>query len=337
MALVVTDNAPKAPPFHLLLRGDAGQLGEVVQPGYITSLPGGEAEVTPAAATVQTTGRRRALAEWLARPTNPLPNRVWMNRVWQHHFGRGLVGSSSNFGVNGELPSHPELLDWLALKFASLGGHLKPMQRMILLSSTYQQSSAIRPREAAADPQTRLLWRMPVRRLEAEAVRDSMLAASGALNRQAGGPPVYPPVDPSLRADTFLGINWPEAEDGPNTWRRSVYIKVKRSLLFPQLEVFDCPEITASVAQRNVTTTPIQALALLNDPLVLRQATLFAERVRREAGEASKKQVERAYRLALSRPPTPRETALGAEFLAKRTLAEFCHAVFNLNEFVYVP
>jgi len=277
-----------------------------------------------------------------------------VNRVWRQHFGRGLVNSPSNFGINGDLPTHPELLDWLAVRFAApprpgdshgLGGwRLKPLHRLLLLSSAWQQASDLRPEAARKDPQNRWLWRVPVRRLEAEAIRDSMLAVAGSLNREQGGPPVHPPVDPSLRADTFQGVNWPEGEDGPSTWRRSVYVKVKRSLLFPQLEAFDCPEITSAVAQRNVTTTPSQALLMLNDPLIRRQAGLFAARVSREAGVEPSRRVARAYELALGRPPTARERDLALAHLARPVapggtppLASLCHALLNLNEFIYVP
>lgn len=336
-ALGLTDGSNKAEPFHLMIRGDAYKLGQVVQPGFVVSLPGGSAEVGPEAATPSTTGRRRALADWLSDPKNPLPDRVWMNRVWRQHFGRGIVNTPSNFGINGELPTHPELLDWLTVKFREGGRRLKPIHRLILLSSTYQQSSDARTDAMKTDPLNRFLWRMPVRRLEAEAVRDSMLSVAGTLNLEMGGPPVYPPVDPSLRADTYQGINWPEGEDTFKTRRRSVYVKVKRSLIYPQLEVFDCPEISASVAQRNVTTTPTQALLLLNDPLIHKQAALFAERLEKDAGKDPKAQVARAYRLAFGRVPTAREQALAQEFLKHRPLADFCHAVLNLNEFVYVP
>jgi hypothetical protein len=344
-AMTITDTGAKAEPFHLMIRGDAYKLGEVVQPGFIVALPGGTADVKPDAATPSTTGRRRALADWLAAPANPLTSRVWMNRIWKQHFGQGLVNSLSNFGVNGDLPSHPELLDWLALRFQTEGRRLKPMHRLMLLSSTYQQSSDLPTRPAGkkaadplvVDPQNRYLWRMTVRRLEAEAVRDSMLMVTGALNREMGGPPVYPPVDPSLRADTYQGVNWPEGEDSPKTWRRSVYVKVKRSLLLPQLEVFDCPEISASVAQRNVSITPTQALLMMNDPLIRRQAGLFAERLEKEAGKDPAKQVEHAYRLAFGRTPTAPERSLALGFLKKQTLTDFCHAVLNLNELVYVP
>jgi hypothetical protein len=344
MALTVTDKSREWQPVHLLLRGDAYHPGPVVQPGFLTRLPGGAVEVGKEAATATTTGRRKALAAWLTAPDHPLTSRVWMNRVWRQHFGRGLVNTPSNFGVNGDLPSHPELLDWLAVRFARGPDpwRLKPIHRLLLLSSTYCQASAIRPEAAAKDPQNRWLWRIPVRRLEAEAVRDSILAVAGSLNREMGGPPVYPPVDPSLRADTFQGPNWPEGEDGPKTWRRSVYVKVKRSLLFPQLEAFDCPEITASVAQRNVTTTPSQALLMLNDPLIHRQAGLFAERVAREAGPEPARQVRHAYLVALGREPTRREAELGLAFLRRPAvsggpppLTALCHAILNLSEFVY--
>jgi hypothetical protein len=220
---------------------------------------------------------------------------------------------------------------------ASLAWRLKPIQRLILLSAAYQQDSRIRPEPIVSDPQDRYFWRMPVRRLEAEAIRDSMLSVTGSLNLQQGGPPVYPPVDPSLRADGFLGYNWPEGVDDAASRRRSIYIKVKRSLIYPELDVFDCPEITATVPQRNVTTTPNQALTLLNDPMIITQAALFAERLQKEAGTDPQQQVTRAYELALGRLPTEREQALSLQFLKTRKLSEFCHSVLNLNEFVYVP
>ena len=339
-AQIVTDQGRVFPASHVMIRGVADKLGDEVKPGFICALPGGAAEVGPADAAEKTTGRRRALAEWLVSRTNPLTARVFLNRVWRQHFGRGIVNTPSNFGVSGELPTHPELLDWLAVTFMENGWHLKPIQRMILLSGTYRQASIVRSAAVQADPLNRLLWRMPLKRLEGEAVRDSILAVSGALNQDMGGPPVYPPVDPSLRADTFQGPNWKDGEDGPATWRRSVYVKVKRSLLLPELEVFDCPEITYTVAARNISTTPLQALTLQNAPFILHQSELFAARVAREAGADPVRQIERACRLALCRPPTERERALSAAYLQKRGaggLQDYCHALFNLNEFVYVP
>ncbi len=339
-AQIVTDTGKTFPASHVMIRGVADKLGDEVKPGFICALPGGTAEVGATDATDKTTGRRRALAEWLVSKDNPLTARVFLNRVWRQHFGRGIVNTPSNFGVSGELPSHPELLDWLAVTYRENGWHLKPIQRMILLSSTYQQDSVIRDAPMKADPQNRLLWRMPVKRLEGEAVRDSILQVSGALNGEMGGPAVYPPVDPSLRADTFQGPNWKDGEDGPSTWRRSVYVKVKRSLLLPELEVFDCPEITYTVAARNISTTPLQALTLQNAPFILKQSELFAARVAKEAGTDPAHQIDRAYQLALCRPPTERERALSVAYLLKRGtggLRDFCQALFNLNEFVYVP
>ncbi len=339
----VTDKGRDWPAAHLLLRGDAYHPGEEVKPGFICALPGGDQVVPAANANAATTGRRAALADWLASPQNPLTARVFVNRVWRQHFGRGLVNTPSNFGISGELPSHPELLDWLSCKFVegeACAWRLKPLHRLMLLSSTYQQASDIREDAQKADPQDKLYWRMPVRRLEAEAIRDSLLYAAGTLNLDMGGPPVYPPIDPSLRADTFQGPNWQDGKDDTTTWRRSVYVKVKRSTLLPELEVFDCPEITYTVAQRNITTTPLQALTLLNDPLIVRQSGLFAQRLSRECPNNPTQQIERAFRLALARPPTPHESTLSLAFLQKRgpnSLEDFCHALFNLNEFVYVP
>lgn len=395
-AQIVTDKSREFPASHLLLRGDAYHPGEEVKPGFVCALPDGQTDIGPAPANGSTTGRRTALANWLTAPQNPLVARVWVNRVWRQHFGRGLVNTPSNFGLNGELPSHPELLDWLACHFVAedketrrqgdkerenrqireeheiegnreegkgkrdeaqssienrkskientsflnLNWRLKPLHRLMLLSSTYQQASEMRRDGMKADPQDKWYWRMPVRRLEAEPIRDSILTLAGTLNLQMGGQPVYPPIDPSLRADTFQGPNWQDGEDGPSTWRRSVYVKVKRSTLLPELEVFDCPEITYTVAQRNVTTTPLQALMLLNDPLIVRQASLFAQRLQQERPNNPRAQIEWAYQLAFGRAPSAQELSLSLAFLQKRgvsALPDFCHALFNLNEFVYVP
>ncbi len=339
-AAIITDKGREFPKCYLLLRGDAYHKGAEVKPGFIVSLPNGQQDIGDAPADSSTTKRRTALANWLVSPENPLTARVWMNRVWRWHFGRGIVSTPSNFGLNGELPSHPELLDWLALTFQKEGWRLKPIHKLILLSSTYQQATVVRPDALKADPQNRLYWRMPLRRLEGEAIRDSILAVAGTLNLEMGGAPVYPPIDPSLRADTFQGPNWFNGQDDPTTWRRSVYVKVKRSLLLPHLEVFDCPEITYTVAQRNTTTTPLQALLLLNDPLILHQAQLFAERLKRERPSSLPEQIEWGYRLAVGRSPKPQERSLVLQFVRQRGetgLTDFCQALFNLNEFVYSP
>jgi hypothetical protein len=343
-AEIVTDAAALWPPTHILLRGDAGNPGPTVAPGFIASLPGGDVDLTPSAAFDKTTGRRTALAEWIASRKNPLTARVWMNRVWQHHFGRGIVNTPSNFGLSGELPSHPELLDWLACEFMDNGWRLKPIHKLILMSEAWQQDDRVRADAVKIDPENKLYWRVSPRRLEAEAIRDSILLDAGSLNLQMGGPPVYPPIDPSLRADTFQGPNWHDGNDDTSTWRRSVYVKVKRSLLLPELEVFDCPEITTTVAARNVTTTPTQALTLLNDPLILKQAQLFAQRVAKSAGPDPARQIDEAYEVAFGRRASPRELAMSLEYMRNRAasgrsnpLADICHALFNANEFVYMP
>ncbi len=345
-AMAVTDRGKTFPASHLLIRGDAYHPGPEVKPGFICSLPGGAVDIGPDQAMANTTGRRTALANWLVKD-NPLFSRVWVNRVWRQHFGHGIVDTPSNFGVSGQLPSHPELLDWLAVQFERSGWNTKALHRMIMLSSTYQQASDIRQDPMKRDPLNRLLWRMPVRRVEGEVVRDSILAVSGSLNLEVGGPPVYPPVDPTLRADTFQGPNWHDGEDGPSTWRRSVYVKVKRSLLLPELEVFDCPEITNSVAARNITTTPTQALTLMNGPFVLHQSAQFASRILKEVGANRAKQITRAYRIAFARSPTVDEARSCLQYMGRHpqratsdggneALTDLCHALFNFNEFVYV-
>jgi hypothetical protein len=346
---IVTDSGREFGKTFLLLRGDAYHLGKEVTPGFIASLPEGAQEITLPDPKAQTTGRRKALAEWITTPKNPLTARVWVNRVWRQHFGRGIVNTPSNFGINGELPSHPELLEWLAAQFMApqhpknpytCGWSTKRLHRLILLSETYQQASELHPLSARIDPQNRLYSRMAKRRLEGEAIRDSLLQVAGTLNLQMGGSPVYPPIDPSLRSDTFQGPNWHEANDDPTTWRRSVYVKVKRSLLLPHLEVFDCPEITYTVAARNTTTTPLQALLLLNDPLILKQAQHFAQRLKKEAPQGTMAQIERGFWLTLGRAPTFREKTLSLNFFDRRgatALVDFCQALFNLNEFVYAP
>jgi cytochrome c553 len=343
VAMAVTDPGPTFGEYRIHRRGDAYLPGDPIKPGFLKCLPG-NVDIPDAPAGAKTTGRRTALAKWITSPENPLTTRVWMNRVWRHHFGRGIVATPSDFGVNGELPTHPELLDYLSAKFAAGGMKLKPIHREILLSKTWMQSSAIRPSAAKIDPLNKLLWRMPLRRLEAEAVRDSILKVAGGLDLKMGGPPIYPPVDPSLRSDTFQGMNWPITEDDMSTWRRSVYVKVKRSLLLPQLEVFDCPEITASVATRNSTTTPLQALTLMNDPLVLQQANVMTSTLYDSFGFVAdttpvkdRALVEVVYQRALQRNPTPREAKLAYKILTTQGRSRLCLLMFNLNEFVYVP
>jgi Protein of unknown function (DUF1553) len=320
------------PPSYFLIRGDTQSRGPQMQPGFINVITYGNPPVELPPADGRTSGRRRALAEWLVSPENPLTARVMVNRIWSHHFGQGIVRTADNFGKMGEQPSNQELLDWLAVEFMARGWSIKQMHRLIMTSEAYQMSSQF---EGPGDPENRYLWRFPIQRLDAEIVRDSMLAASGGLNLAIGGPPVFPHLQPEILASMHEGI-WKKQEDGPEVWRRSVYVYRKRGLPFPMFEVFDLPDQNLSCSRRNVSTVPTQALALLNDEFVLRQAKLFADRVKEAAPGDTARQVDLAYRIALARPPRAEEAALATQFLAKRSLADFTHVLLNLNEFLYV-
>jgi mono/diheme cytochrome c family protein len=328
---------------RVLVRGDFSNKGEEVQPGLPLVLAG-EGSIEPKNSRLQ-------LAAWIAREENPLTARVAVNRIWQYHFGKGLVRTPSDFGLTGDKPSHPELLDWLATEFIKRGWSWKAMHRLLLTSSAYRQSSRHDAGAASKDPENKLLWRMNPRRVEAEVLRDSVLAVSGRLNPQMYGPGVYPPIDPSI-INTGSRPRWPlDAKEGPDVWRRSVYVFVKRSVIVPLIEVFDCPATTISSPVRSAATIAPQALALLNNEFVLEQAKYFAERVVREAGADRRAQVARAFKLALAREPRQKELEWSLGFIGSQAkgyaerkqanpeaaaLADFCHAVFNLNEFLYV-
>jgi Protein of unknown function (DUF1553)/Protein of unknown function (DUF1549) len=325
----------KAPATHIFHRGDPRRPGKGVHPAVPTALA--SAPPTLPQPTRKTTGRRLWLARWMTRPENPLVARVMVNRVWQHHFGEGLVPSANDFGVMGQTPSDPELLDWLAADFMAGGWRIKRLQRMIVLSSAYQTA------------------RQP-RRLEAEAVRDSMLAVSGRLNPAMGGPSVYPPLPRAvLEGQSRPGDGW-GTSCARDSERRSVYIFVKRSLAVPELDLLDAPDTTSSCEQRMTSTTGPQALTFLNGELARKQAGYFAERLLREAGSDATAQIRLAFELALCRLPRPAEMDASLGFLTrqrqqieadargakqsrteteKRALEAFCLAILNLNEFVY--
>jgi Protein of unknown function (DUF1553) len=261
-----------------------------------------------------------------------------VNRIWQYHFGRGLVDTPNDFGVNGSPPSHPELLDHLANEFVTGGWRLKPLHRRIVLSSTYRQASRVADARAgtAKDPDDRLLWRFPRRRLDAEEVRDAMLAVSGRLNPKAGGPGVVLPVDPDLVHLLYDPAQWAVTRDEAEHDRRSVYLLAKRNLRLPFLEAFDQPDAQTSCPRRERSTHALQALELLNGRTANRLAEAFAERLERDAGPDRAGQVELAYRLAAGRAPTARERELALRFLERQPPREFALAVFNLNAFLYV-
>jgi len=314
--------------------GELRSPGDEVQPGWLTILtPGLRSEPAKfTAASPRSTGRRSALAGWIARPDHPLTARVMVNRLWQHHFGRGIVATPSDFGVRGTAPTHPELLDWLACEFASRGWRVKQMHRLMLLSSTYQQATTAPPDTAKKDPTNALFGRMNRLRLEGEIIRDSLLAVSGRLNRKAGGPSVFPPIPAEAATG---GQQWKASADPADHVRRSVYIFARRNLRFPFLEPFDVPDSNQSCPKRERSTTAPQALALLNATDVSTAAKALAARLEKEA-KSTDERITRAYSLTLGRAPSDTERKLSREFLAEAPLSEFCRALFNVNEFVYL-
>ncbi len=269
-AYIWFEESPESKLSHVWKRGNPRDSIEEVSAGFPAILV--DAPPPPPTPTAKSTGRRRQLAAWLTRPDHPLTARVWVNRIWQHHFGDGLVGSENDFGVMGEMPTHPELLDWLASELVAGGWRLKPLHRLIVLSNTYQMSSDVRPAVAARDPADDLLWRYPARRLEAEAVRDCVLETAGTLNRERGGPSVYPAISPEvLASQSKPGNGWGKS-DAAQAARRSIYVFVKRTLLVPELEVLDFPDTNGTCEQRVVSTVAPQALTWFNGAFIRDQA-----------------------------------------------------------------
>jgi len=341
-------NPPQA---FLLPNADWRSKGPEIEPGLIEVIARPD-DFRPAPPTNgrASSGRRKALADWIASPNHPLTARVAVNRIWQHHFGRGIVLTANNFGKMGTLPSHPELLDWLATEFTRKGWSVKQMHRLILSSQAYQMASAYDSAEnLKADPENFLLWRYPQRRLEGEAIRDIVLTAAGTLNLEAGGEPFFPPIPQSVR-DNFIKGDWDMTEEGPAVWRRSVYSYWKRGLRYPLFEVFDLPSPNISCERRTTTTVPTQALTLLNNEFLLDQAARFAKRIDTET-EGDDEQIERIYEIAFSRHPTEAEAEGNRLFLARQrdyhagrtddvylaALTDLTHVILNLNEFVYLP
>jgi mono/diheme cytochrome c family protein len=314
---------------HLLVRGDPTKKGPEVRPGGVAAL-------SPALvidSRAPEADRRAALARWITDPANPLWARVMVNRVWYYHFGRGIVATPSDFGFNGSPPSHPELLDWLARAYTSARGCLKPIHHLILGSSTYQQSSRLDPHAQAVDRDNRLLWRVAPRRLEAEAIRDAILATSGQLDTHMGGPG----YNIWEKNTNYVAVYKPRAELGPDDFRRMVYQFKPRSQPDPTFGAFDCPDAALVAPRRNVSTTALQVLNLLNSRFVVRQSELFAQRLRTEAGRDPAHQAECGFRLAFGRSPSPNERAAAVKVIGSHGTAAFCRALYNANEFVYVP
>ncbi len=319
------------PPTHLLRRGDVKSPGDIVTPGALSAIAGVNADFGLAADAPQAQ-RLLKFADWLADARNPLPARVMANRVWHFHFGQGLVSTPSDFGVNGARPTHPELLDWLAAKFIASGWSVKALHRLILNSATYRQSSAFNENAAATDADNQLLWRFTPRRLEAEAVRDAMLAVSGQLNPAVGGPSFRPFTITEFNAAFYHLVDRAEPEFN----RRTVYRANVNSGKDPMLEAFDCPDPSVKTPRRGVTTTPLQALELMNNSFVQRQAKHLAERAMQRGKDDLHAAIESAYFLALGRAPAPDETARASAAANERGLTSVCWALLNSTEFMYV-
>jgi hypothetical protein len=338
----------------LLPSGNYEDKGPEVEPGFLQVLLDRDDDpptTHPPDNGSITTGRRRALAEWIASEDHPLTARVMVNRIWQHHFGQGIVSTPSNFGRMGRKPSHPELLDWLAIEFVQGGWSMKRMHRLIMASEAYQMASShVVKSNAETDPNNVYLYRFPQQRLEGEVIRDIILEASGNLDLTVGGKPYFPAVEESVRKAVAKGI-WKVTEDGPEVWRRGLYSYYKRGMRYPMFEVFDQPDPNVTCEERSTTTVPTQALTLLNNEFVLTQARHFAERVLEQSGPEQDAQVRVAYQIALSREPNPREIEMNVQFLnehygldrggqsgnpALDALTDLCDVILNLNEFVYI-
>jgi len=325
----------QVPPSYFLIRGDVESHGSQMKPGFIEVITFGNPPTEIPRPDGRTSGRRLALAQWIASPQNPMTARVIVNRLWQKHFGRGIVSTLENFGKMGERPTHQDLLDWMAVEFMAKGWSLKQITKLMMTSSAYQMESAFDDaQDAKADPQNLYLWRFRPQRLDAEIVRDSMLAAGGNINLAVGGEPIFPYMPRDILVGQYRG-KWVNTPEGPAAWRRGVYVYRRRSLPYPMFDTFDHPDMNVTAGARNVSTVPTQALTLLNNPFVLSQADFVAARVKQTASDPES-QVKETYRIALARPATAQEIRIGADLITRQSLASFTHVVLNLDEFLYM-
>ncbi|MEN9600786.1 MAG: hypothetical protein RIS56_392 [Verrucomicrobiota bacterium] len=335
--LLMTDQETRPAETRILVLGDHKRLGQPVVPGFLSILDPNPA-VIPKPANPKTLGRRLALARWIASPENPLTARVFVNRLWQQHFGQGLVDTPNDFGLAGSRPSHPELLDWLAAEFVRGGWSVKHLHRTVVLSAAYRQ--------AVVDPGSlseSLSFRRSPRRLSAEQLRDALLATSGSLQLVSGGSPVWPdlPAEILQANPAFLDDNatrtkgwYPSPRERQSV--RSVFLVQKRTVRVPFMETFDLPENSTSCARRTGSTVAPQALSLLHSPLAVEASQEMAKRVRQEVGNEPEAQVRHVFRIALQREPKPEEHEACLRLLRRRSLPELCRALINLNEFAYV-
>jgi hypothetical protein len=361
-AMTVTEPGPKAPATHLMVRGDFQRPGALLEPAFVRLANPRNSVVPKAPTEAKSTMRRTALANWLTQPDHPLTARVMVNRVWLHHFGVGLSNTPSDVGVMGDVPTHSELLDWLAAEFVRTNWSMKKLHRLIVTSATYRQAS--RPSDSAwsdemvqrareqwksskaADPKNQLLSRMNRVRLDGETIRDVMLASAGQLNLRKGGPGVRPAL-PKEIVSTLLKDQWLESPDAEDHRRRSVYIFARRNLRFPIFEAFDRPDGNASCALRTKSTTAPQALMLLNSSFSSQMATAVATAASKTSDDRNV-QIAHCYRQILLRNPSDTEVKASRTFLEEQArriagveapriaLADFCLALFNLNEFAYI-
>ena len=329
----VTDDMEHKSPIHLLARGDYQNKGDAVGMRPLgVLLPDGAPELSP-----DVKQPRAELAKWVTDPDNPLTARVMVNRIWQFHFGAGIVATPNDFGRMGVRPTHPELLDYLANEFVSSGFSVKHVHRLILNSSVYRQSSAsANAAPMVKDPENKLLWKFNRRRLEAEEIRDAMLAVAGTLNPKQGGPSVIVPIDKSLLSALYKPSQWAVTPDPSEHNPRSTYLIAKRNLRLPFMEVFDAPDTLVSCPRRESSTHAPQALELLNGDLANHEAEALAKRLAAEAGPDPRKQVDLAYRLVAGRPPKLKEMQESMAFLKTQSRREFALAMLNLNAFLYV-
>ena len=317
---------------RILRRGHALRPMESVTPGAVDAVSGPDADFG-LKENASDYDRRRKLAAWITHPRNPLFARVIVNRIWHHHFGAGFVPTPNDLGFSGGNPSHPELLDWLAGELRNSGYRLKPLHRLIVASDAYRQSSSPNSTGMGSDADNRLLWRKSPVRLDAESLRDAMLLVSGKLNLRMGGPGFRDVTIRPLDGTTYYT---PFDKEDPDLNRRTVYRFSPRGRRNALLDAFDCPDPSSAAPRRSVTTTPIQALALLNNAFVLRMAEGFAARLAREAGPKKSDQVGLAYALAYGRSPDLDERELGESLVSEHGLAALCRVLFNSNEFVVI-
>ena len=362
-AQTVIDHGSEAPKTHVLAAGAWEAPREEVQPGFLSILDPQDPKITPPIG-MNSTGRRTVLANWLADPKNPLTPRVMANRIWHYHFGRGIAGTPSDLGMMGERPVNQPLLDYLSATFVENGWSVKKMHRLIMLSDAYQRSSAAHEISSKVDPDNKTFWRYDRHRLEGEAIRDSMLLAGGRLNPKMGGPGVHPPLPPGAVPARYG--DWKPEKDVTEADRRSVYIFEKRIMVYPMFDAFDAPNPQESCSRRFRTVIPSQSLMMMNDQLILDWSQALATRVLNDTGLSPEQQVDRAYRIALSRPPSDRERREVLGYMTEQTgllrdrlsrgekvpmpekmpdgiapervaaFAGFCHVLLNSNEFLYV-